>query len=262
MVTELQNFCLLQKWPPQPEHCGTDLVCIMGIKRVESNAAEEDNGVLTYGRLSSNPHCPWAVMKANSILGCTDKGKCTSRVEDCSGALQPNNCSQAFLKKLDCLEFLLQQEGFVWLLKALETTCRQPALQLNTSGQCQHKALKWRFPKMKFYTHITSQSSKWGSTLLKEKAVSFFKGGILLSYWLRTTVHQPNMMPPTVTTGRSYYQASIHLSQSCCTKYEWKLFLAGLAYIYRPAVHDWLYHLLSTSISSCGSKFQKFLYLL
>lgn len=131
MVIELRNFCLLQKWPPQPEHYGIDLVSIMGIKRLESNTAEEDNGVLTQGRLSLNPHCPWAVMKANSILGCTDKGKCTFIVEDSSGVLQPSICLGAFLKELDYLQFLLQQEGFVRLLKAFETACRQPAHQCN-----------------------------------------------------------------------------------------------------------------------------------
>lgn len=101
----------------------------MGINRPESNTAEEDNGVLTHRRLSLNPLCPGAGMKVNSILGCTDKGKCTFIVEDSSGALQPNICSGAFLKELDYLQFLLQQEGFVRLLKAFETTCRQPACQ-------------------------------------------------------------------------------------------------------------------------------------
>lgn len=93
VVTELQNFCLLQKWPPQPEHCGIGLVCVMGINRLESSTAEEDSGVLTRGRLSWNPHCPWAVLEANSMLGCIDKGKCTFIVHNCSGSLQPNNCS-------------------------------------------------------------------------------------------------------------------------------------------------------------------------
>lgn len=79
-----------------------------GINRLQSNTAEEDSGVLTLGRLSSNPHCPWAVLKANSILGCIDKGKCTFIVNNCSEPLQPNNCSGAFLKELDYLELLLQ----------------------------------------------------------------------------------------------------------------------------------------------------------
>lgn len=99
------NFCLLQKWPPQPEYYSIDLVCVMGINRPESNTAEEDNGVLTHRRLSLNPLCPWAGMKVNSILGCTDKGKCTFIVEDSSGAFQPNICSGAFLKELDYLQF-------------------------------------------------------------------------------------------------------------------------------------------------------------
>lgn len=92
-------------------------------------------------------------MKANSILGCTDKGKCTFIVKDSSGALQPSICLGVFLKELDYLQFLLQQEGFVRLLKAfenLQTACTP--MQLDSSGQCHHKALKWRFPKTKLCT--------------------------------------------------------------------------------------------------------------
>lgn len=116
---------LLQKWPSQPEHCGIHLVCIMGINRLESSCWRGQWGPDTReAKLEST-------LFLGSILGCTDKGKCTLIVQDYSGALQPNICSGAFLKEPDYLEFLLQQEGFAWLLKAFETTCRQPAPQCN-----------------------------------------------------------------------------------------------------------------------------------
>lgn len=109
-----------------------------------------------------------STLSLGSTLGCTDKGKCTFIAQDDSGALQPKLVQEHFWRRLIIwnfyLEFLLQQEGFVWLLKAFETTCRQPALQwnLNTRGQCQHKALKWRLPKMKFctFTRLYSLASE------------------------------------------------------------------------------------------------------
>lgn len=56
------------------KHCCLEFVCIMGIDRLDSNTAEEDRVVLTQRRLNTNRQRPWAVMKANSIPGCTDKG--------------------------------------------------------------------------------------------------------------------------------------------------------------------------------------------
>lgn len=89
------------------------------------------------------------------MLGCTDRGKCAVIVENCSGALQPNICSGAFLKELDYLEFLLQQKalyGFSEYLKQLADSLYSNTIKHQRIMQ--HKALKLRFPKIKFCTLI------------------------------------------------------------------------------------------------------------